>query len=602
MSRIDERVEQLRGWLKAQGAYAIIVPCVDPHGSEYIADHWMIREWISGFTGSAGTAIVSLTDAALWTDSRYFLQGEEQLAGTPFKLMKEGMPDTPSQSEWLRSEAKRNGAKPEECQLALIGALTTVDEYKALDAELSDVASLMVMDDPFKTLWKDRPSLPCRPLSVQPMEYAGMAPAEKLEALRSSVAESTKADYCLVSDLAQIAWLLNLRGADIDYNPVFMSYLMVGLTGGATLCVDPSQLTDGVKSHLASCGVETAGYDDLAFIFAQADGVVAMPSGITLNVVNLAHANALSSAFIESPVEMMKARKNDAELEGFREAMRRDGVALVRFFSRLEGYVAQGGFTEVNVDEKLTAERAAQKGFDMLSFSTIAGYGPHGAIVHYEAEPETASTLEQKSLLLLDSGAQYDCGTTDITRTVPLGPLSQEEREAYTLVLKGTIGVSTTVFPEGTTGLQLDVPARRAMWQKGYDYGHGTGHGVGSHLNVHEGPAQLRKNVRGNTLIPYEPGMITSIEPGIYIPGKAGVRIENLAAVVEDRKTDFGTFYRFETLTLCPIDTRPIIKEWLTKEEIDWLNEYHTTVLGTLLPLLEDDHERQWLMEATKPI
>ncbi|PIE83964.1 MAG: peptidase M24 [Bacteroidia bacterium] len=602
MSRIDERVEQLRMWLRAQGAYAIIVPCVDPHGSEYIAGHWMIREWISGFTGSAGTAIVSLTDAALWTDSRYFLQGEEQLAGTPFQLMREGMPETPSQSEWLRREAGRSGAKPKDCHLALIGELTTVDELRTLEDELQGVAGIMVLDDPFRTLWVDRPALPCRPLSVQPLEYAGANPASKLEALRKSVGESIEADHFLVSDLAQIAWLLNLRGADIDYNPVFMAYLLVNLRGGATLCVDPSQLTDGVVAHLSPCGVQTAAYDALPLLFAQADGVVAMPSEITVNVVNLAHANALSSTFIPSPVETMKARKNAAELEGFREAMRRDGVALVRFFSRLEGYVAEGGFTEVDVDRRLTAERAAQPGFDMLSFATIAGYGPHGAIVHYEAEPETASVLEPKSLLLLDSGAQYDCGTTDITRTIPLGPLSQEEREAYTLVLKGLIDVSCTVFPEGTTGLQLDVPARRAMWQKGYDYGHGTGHGVGSHLNVHEGPAQLRKNVRANTLIPYEPGMVTSVEPGIYMAGKAGVRIENLVAVVHDKTTDFGIFYRFETLTLCPIDTRAIVREWLTQEEVDWLNAYHATVRDTLLPLLDGEPERQWLTEATRPI
>lgn len=594
-----QALRSVRDWMGRENLDALVIFTSDPHNGEYIPERWKLREWLTGFTGSAGTAVVTASGAGLWTDSRYFIQAAEQLDGTPFTLMKEGVDGTPSVGQWLEGQLQAGA------HAGFIGEQAPVSLVKGLQA---DAPQLEWVDcaDPFDALWPGRPGLPLEPLRLQPLELAGRTARDKMDEIVRTVQAQTGASCFLMNDLAEIAWTLNLRGNDIEYNPVFVAYLLLE-PGEATLFVDKRKLDDSIAAYLAAENVAVAGYDCLGDELRRRGhegAVVALPESANYGTLHFLRNENMAHRLCTSPAEMLKAVKNEAELAGMRRAMERDGVALVKFRRWLDEQLAQAQFqlTETDIDCELTRLRGEQPGFEGLSFATIAGYAEHGAIVHYEAEPETAATLRRESLLLLDSGAQYTEGTTDITRTIALGPTTEEERRVYTLVLKGHIALSACRFPSGTTGLQLDLAARYAMWQEGYDFGHGTGHGVGAHLCVHEGPHQIRKNLRGCTLVGLQPGMVVTDEPGLYIEGRFGVRIENTLAVRKSASTPFGDFMEFEPLTLCPIDTAPLEKSLLTAAEIDWLNAYHRTVRERLLPLLDDEADRRWIEEATREI
>ena len=587
---ITERIGRLRQCLREQSLSAFIIPSTDPHSGEYVPDHWKTREWVSGFTGSAGTAVITLDDAALWTDSRYFLQAADQLDGTGIRLMKDRLPDTPSIPEWL-GQSLSPGAV-----VGVDGWVNTIGETQALREALAREGLTLRTDyDPVTRLWDDRPALPGTPVSIHPLEYAGVACHEKLAAIREKLL-ARGADGILLSTLDDIAWTLNMRGNDVHCNPVFVSYLLI-TSQESILYVRAEKLTTEVKAYLAQEGVNTEDYDDLQEDLRDYPyATLSLDPGRTNEAVRQA-VNPLTKVLLEeSPVPLMKAVKNEAEIRGFHAAMLRDGVAMVKFLKWLEEAVPQGNETEMSIDRKLYECRAEQPLFRGISFDTIAGYKEHAAIVHYEATPETDKPLAPEGLLLLDSGAQYADGTTDITRTIALGETTDDERRDYTLVLKGHIGLTRACFPQGTCGTQLDVLARQAMWREGANFLHGTGHGVGAYLNVHEGPHQIRMN---HVPTPLRPGMTVTDEPGIYRAGRYGIRTENTLLVVPYRETEFGTFYTFEPLTLCPIDTRPIVRSMLTAEETEWLNAYHRMVYDRLSPLLDEEH-RAWLESKTK--
>ena len=584
---------------------AFIFPSTDPHNSEYTADHWKGREWISGFNGSAGTAVVTLHAAALWTDSRYFIAAAQQLKGTEYQLMRERIEDTPTIAEWLGKQLADENDK----EVGLYGMDCTANDVQQLTSELRQHGGLTLRTnfDPLQRIWTNRPPIPMRPIVPQPIEYAGEDTLSKLSRIRKALREQ-HADGMLMASLDDIAWTLNLRGSDVHCNPVFISYLLIS-TQSATLFVHEEKLTAEARQHLTASGVATASYTAVAEglrrypeynILADPDEVShTLMQVIQPNEIN-SHLSPLTSHLLQasSPVPMMKAVKNDAEQRGFRQAMIRDGVALVRFLRWLKPAVEAGGQTEMSVDQKLTALRAEQPLYQGLSFDTIAGYQAHGAIVHYEATPETDVPLKPEGLLLLDSGAQYMDGTTDITRTIALGPVTDEQRRIYTLVLKGHIQLQMLKFPDGASGTQLDAVARRGLWKSGLNFLHGTGHGVGSYLNVHEGPHQIRMEYRP---APFHAGMTVTDEPGIYLEGRFGVRIENVLLVQPYMETEFGRFLQFETLTLCPIDTTPVDVTLLTDNERTWLNDYHQMVFDRLSPHL-DDSDRQWLYAATRPV
>ncbi|MCR5152014.1 MAG: aminopeptidase P family protein [Prevotella sp.] len=596
MGMINDRIEALRELMRREGIAACIFPSTDPHNSEYVADHWKGREWISGFNGSAGTAVVTMRSAALWTDSRYFIAAAQQLEGSEFVLMKEKIDGTPTIAEWIGREVLAEGGSTE---VAIDGWCASEASVKALRDDLRRHGGLTLRTnlDPLSRIWTDRPPLPLNKVEVQPMEYAGEAAADKLKRLRRRLHEEHHADGLLVAALDDIAWLLNLRGSDIHCNPVFVAYLLIA-SDRATLYVDHRKITAEVEVYLRGQGVLTDDYnrvgDGLKDYFEYT--ILLDPDEVNTVLYHKPERPKIISA--TSPVAAMKAVKNPFEIEGFRGAMLRDGVAMVKFLSQLDEMVAEGTLTEIGVDKTLTRLRAMQPLYKGLSFDTIAAYGAHAAIVHYEATPETDVCIEPCGMILIDSGAQYQDGTTDITRTIALGPLSEEERLAYTLVLKGHIQLQMLKFPKGASGTQLDAIARHDMWSYGYNYLHGTGHGVGSYLNVHEGPHQIRMEYRGAPLVA---GMTVTDEPGIYAEDRFGVRIENTLLVIPYKKTEFGEFLQFEPLTLCPIDTRPVITDLLTIEEISWLNAYHATVRERLLPHLTPA-EQQWLNAATVEI
>ena len=566
-NNITEKVETLRNYLRKNGLCAFVFPSTDPHQGEYVPEHWMTRQWISGFDGSAGTAVVTLSDAALWTDSRYFIAAEEQLKGTPFQLIKDGLPETPSITEWLIDNIQYSKIKIQnETVVGIDGDVYTTDDIEAMETALGKVGIKLRTDlDPAEELWTDRPPIPKNKIEIQPLEYAGETAESKIERVRQALKEQHD-DSIVISQLDDIAWLLNLRGTDVHCNPVFVSYVLLTLDK-VTLFIDSEKLDETTRSYLKSIGVEVMPYSQFK----------------TLNSKYKVQSLALS------PVPSMKSIKNAAEIEGYRRAMLRDGVAMVKFLRWLKPAVEAGGETEMSIDRKLTALRAEQPLYRGLSFDTIAAYGPHGAIVHYEATPETDAPIEPHGLLLLDSGAQYQDGTTDITRTIALGPLTDEERLDYTLVLKGHIRLALTRFPDGISGTQIDALARYAMWQHGINYGHGTGHGVGSYLCVHEGPHQIRHTWKP---APLHAGMTVTNEPGIYRAGKHGARIENTMLIVEDGETEFGKFLRLEPLTLCPIDLTPVIWEMMTQEEVDYINAYHKKVYEELSPYLIEEERK----------
>ena len=580
--------------MKREHLSAFIFPSTDAHQSEYVADHWRGREWISGFNGSAGTAVVTMKSAALWTDSRYFLAAEEQLEDTEYQLMRLKMEGTPTITEWLGKELQ-DVQSPE---VGLDGMVNSYNYVKDLSCSLRKLGGITLRTnlDPLEQIWENRPSLPANPVEIQPLEYAGETLASKVVRIRKSLRE-LHADGMLVSALDDIAWTLNLRGTDVHCNPVFVSYLLIE-SDKVSLFVDDNKLSPEVKQYLQDNQVSLYNYNKVEKCLESYSEYNILLDGDETSYYLWKTVKCQEIVAAASPIPAMKAVKNEAEIEGYRSAMLKDGVAMVKFLKWLKPAVEAGGQTEISIGEKLTSLRAEQKLFRDISFDTIAGYAQHGAIVHYEATPETDVVLKPEGLILIDSGAQYQDGTTDITRTIALGAVSEEMKHIYTLVLKAHIQLELVKFPDGASGTQLDAVGRECMWREGYNFLHGTGHGVGSYLCVHEGPHQIRMEWMPT---PLRAGMTLTDEPGLYLAGKFGVRIENTVLISDYMSTEFGKFLQIEPLTLCPIDTTPIDVDMLLPEEIDWLNAYHHSVYEKLSPFL-DEEEKIWLENATKPI
>lgn len=594
MNMINQRLESLREVMKREHLAAFIFPSTDAHQSEYVADHWMGRAWISGFDGSAGTAVVTMHSAALWTDSRYFLAAEDQLKGTEFQLMKLKIPGTLSIAEWLGKELQ-DVDSPE---VGLDGWVNSYSSTSGLIADLRKAGGITVRTnfDPLEEIWKDRPSIPLKPVEIQPMEFAGEDVSSKIKRIRQAL-RAQHADGMLVSALDDIAWTLNLRGTDVHCVPVFVSYLLIA-SDKVSLFVDEAKVSSEIRAYLESNGVSIYKYNKVEEGLKAYSEYNILLDGNETSYYLWKAVRCQEIVQASSPIPAMKAVKNEAEIAGYRSAMLKDGVAMVKFLKWLLPAVEAGGETEISIDKKLTALRAEQKLFRDISFDTIAGYQAHGAIVHYEATPETDIPLKPEGLLLLDSGAQYQDGTTDITRTIALGPITEEMKHIYTLVLKAHIQLELAKFPDGASGTQLDALGRECMWREGFNFLHGTGHGVGSYLSVHEGPHQIRMEYMPT---PLRAGMTLTDEPGLYLAGKFGVRIENTVLLSDYMKTEFGKFLQIEPLTLCPIDTAPIDLAMLMPEELAWLNEYHAKVYAELAPYL-DEEEKKWLENATKAI
>ncbi len=593
MNEINQRLESLREVMRREHLSAFIFPSTDAHQSEYVADHWQGRTWISGFNGSAGTAVVTMKSAALWTDSRYFLAAEEQLKGTEFQLMKLKIEGTPTISEWLAQELQGENA-----EVGLDGMVNSYHETMGLIADLRKSGGITVRTnfDPLGLIWTDRPAIPANPVEIQPMEFAGESVASKISRIRTALRQR-HADGMLISALDDIAWTLNLRGTDVHCVPVFVSYLLIS-SQQVSLYVDSAKINDEVKAYLTENGISLYPYNKVAEGLKRYSEYNILLDGDETSYFLWKTVKCQEIIAGNSPVPAMKAQKNDREIAGFRQAMLRDGVAMVKFLRWLKPAVEAGGQTEISIDRKLTSLRAEQHLFRDISFDTIAGYQAHGAIVHYEATPETDVALKPEGLILIDSGAQYQDGTTDITRTIALGPVTEEMKHVYTLVLKGHIQLELAKFPDGASGTQLDALARECMWREGYNYLHGTGHGVGSYLSVHEGPHQIRMEWKPT---PLRAGMTVTDEPGLYLSGKFGVRIENTLLIKDYQTTEFGKFLQMESLTLCPIDLTPVDFSMLQPEEIEWLDTYHRDVFEKLSPYLEGE-DLEWLREATRPV
>lgn len=589
---IKERIHALRMTFRPNNIKAFIIPSTDPHLSEYVAPYWMSREWISGFTGSAGTAVILMDKAGLWTDSRYFLQAEKELEGSGITLYKEMLPETPSITKFLCQNLKPGES------VSIDGKMFSVQQVEQMKEDLAPYQlQVNLFGDPLKNIWKDRPSMPDAPAFIYDVKYAGKSCGEKVAAIRTELKK--KGIFALfLSSLDEIAWTLNLRESDVHCNPVIVSYLLV-TQDEVVYFISPEKITQEVNEYLQEQQVSLRKYDEAESFLNSFTGENIL---IDPKKTNYAIYSAINPACKvvrgESPVTLLKAIRNEQEIAGIHHAMQRDGVALVKFLKWLEASVLSGKETELSVDRKLHEFRAAQPLYIGESFDTIAGYKEHGAIVHYSATEESDVTLQSKGFLLLDSGAQYLDGTTDITRTIALGELTEEEKTDYTLILKGHIALAMAKFPAGTRGAQLDVLARMPIWSHGMNFLHGTGHGVGHFLSVHEGPQSIRMNENPIVL---QPGMVTSNEPGVYKAGSHGIRTENLTLVCKDKEGMFGEYFKFETITLCPICKKGIIKEMLTAEEVKWFNDYHQTVYKKLSPSLNEE-EKKWLLEATKAI
>lgn len=591
---IAARLAALREEMRREHLSAFIFPSSDPHNSEYVPSRWEGRKWISGFDGSAGTAVVTLHSAALWTDSRYFLAAEEQLAGTEFQLMRERVEGTPSIAEWIATEIE--GA--ESSEIGVDGMCMTYAECSDLKTDLKHNGGITVRTnlDILDRIWTDRPSVPLNPVSIQPIEYAGESCHDKLGRIRSSLLRRGACGM-LMTQLDDIAWTLNLRGTDVHCTPVFVAWLIVA-EEVAVLYIKDEKLSPEVIEYLNAEGVAVDDYDNIIDALNSYDGYTLLIDPATTNYTLSQLRGNFNLVSAPSPVPEMKAIKNEVECNGFRNAMQRDGVAMVKFLKWLEEAVPKGCETELSVSAKLRQLRAEQPLFKDESFDTIAGYEEHGAIVHYEPTPDTDVPLRPEGFLLLDSGAQYLDGTTDITRTIQLGKVTDLHRCVYTLVLKGHLSLQNLCFPRGAAGTQLDAVARVAMWREGMNFMHGTGHGVGSYLSVHEGPHQIRQEYRPAPMLE---GMTVTDEPGLYLAGKFGVRIENTLLTVPYMTTEFGKFLRFEPLTLCPIDTRPIVVDMLSTEELGVLNAYHKMVYERLSPMLDEEH-KAWLADKTRSL
>lgn len=595
MNKIESRLYDLRRLMSNRGISAFITPSTDPHCGEYVPERWKSRRWISGFTGSAGIAVVTTDKAALWTDSRYFIQATEQLAGTSYQLMKEKIEGTPTVAEWLGSVLHKGDT------VAVDGWVNTVAEVNTLKADLEPYGLQLTTDlDPYDSIWADRPGIPDSKVFIHGVEYAGETAAHKLQRIREKIGDHA----LLTTFLEDIAWTLNLRADDILYTPFFVSYLIITPTT-ATLYINKEKVPSEVEAYLKSEGVGIRPYEAITDDLQACE----LPVEVQLDKTNYATYKAIRQPIAKaSPIPYMLMFKNPTEIKGYRNAMEKDGVAMVKWMKWTLENVPKGGQTELSLAAKLEAFRREQPLCMGISFESIMGYAHHGAIVHYDPTPETDIPVKPEGLLLIDSGGQYLDGTTDITRTLPLGPLTEEMRRDYTLVLKGWIGLGSAVFPKGTCGTQLDTLARVAMWRYGINYLHGTGHGVGQFGSVHENIDlhQFRMQWRPTPLLP---GMVITDEPGIYIEGSHGVRHENTMLVVnasfegdsEGQGITFGPYYTFEHLTLCPVITSPIVKEMLTKEEVEWFNRYQQTVYERLSPRLDSEHQT-WLRQVTQPI
>lgn len=589
---IKERIQALRMMFKPNHIKAFIIPSTDPHLSEYVAPHWKSREWISGFTGSAGTVVVLEDKAGLWTDSRYFLQAAEELEGSEITLFKEMLPDTPSITDFLC-----DNLKPGE-SIGIDGRMFSVLQIEQIKKELA-IHNIHVdlSGDLMDHIWKNRPAMPKAPAFIYELQYAGKSCSEKVEILRNEL-KKQGINALFLSALDEIAWTLNLRGNDVHCNPVVISYLLI-TQDEVVFFISPEKVTKEVEKYLKEEHINLRDYNDVGtFLNSYTGKNLLIDPQKTNYAIYSTIPPQCSIIRRESPVTLLKAIRNEQEISGIHAAMQRDGVALVRFLKWLEEAVPSGKETELSIDKKLHDFRAVQPLYMGESFDTIAGYKEHAAIVHYSATPESNATLLPKGFLLLDSGAQYLDGTTDITRTIALGELTEEEKTDYTLILKGHIALAMAKFPNGTRGAQLDVLARMPIWKHGMNFLHGTGHGVGHFLSVHEGPQSIRMNENPVML---QPGMVTSNEPGVYKSGSHGIRTENLILVCKDKEGMFGEYFRFETITLCPICKKGIIKEILTAEEIRWFNDYHQTVYEKLSPHLNEE-EKKWLQKATSSI
>jgi Xaa-Pro aminopeptidase len=586
---IQHRIQALRETLKRKRLDAFILPSADPHLSEYVAPHWQSRKWISGFNGSAGTLVVTLDKAGLWTDSRYFIQAAEQLAGTGIELYKEMLPETPSIPAFLCHEL------PAGSKVGVDGKVYATTAAENLRKELDAGKISLVFDfDPIEEIWTDRPPIPLNPAYIYEEKYAGKSAMQKIKEIRAELA-GKNCEGILLSALDEIAWTLNLRGNDVKCNPVTISYLVI--TREETFFfIAPGKVTEEVSRYLKALKVEIRDYADIESFLSgfNRSPILLNPQQTNFSVYSSINAK-IDIVRDSSPAALLKAIRNEQELTGVKNAMKKDGVALVKFLIWLEKAVPSGKETELSIDKKLHDFRAEQELYTGESFDTIAGYKEHGAIVHYSATPESSAPLQAEGFLLLDSGAQYLDGTTDITRTIALGELTEEEKTDYTLVLKGHIALATAKFPTGVRGAQLDVLARLPLWERGMNYLHGTGHGVGHFLSVHEGPQNIRMNENPVVL---QPGMLTSNEPGVYKAGSHGVRIENLILTVKAGEGMFGDYLQFETITLCPICKKGIIRELLSPNETDWLNSYHQKVYDILSESLTEE-EKAWLREAT---
>ena len=595
METINQRLEALREVMQQEHIAAFIFPSTDAHNSEYVAPHWKGREWISGFNGSAGTAVVTLKSAALWTDSRYFLAAEQQLAGSEYQLMRLKVDGTPTIAEWIGQQCEAGS------EVGIDGTVSSYAETEALKAELRHQGgmTLRLNLDPLTRIWNDRPAIPQHKIELQPLEFAGETTASKLDRIRQALRRQ-HCDGMLMSALDDIAWTLNMRGTDVHCNPVFVSYLVIEHEK-TTLFVDNDKLTSEVSAYLAMLSLKVLPYNEVGKYLKRdyfAYNILLDPNETNSYLVACAKEGRAAVVLTTSPIPEMKAVKNETEIQGFHNAMKRDGVAMVKFLKWLIPAVKAGHETEISLDKKLTYLRSQQPLFRDSSFDTIVGYEHHGAIVHYEATPETDIAIEPHGFVLIDSGAQYQDGTTDITRTIALGPLTEEQKRVYTIVLKGHIQLELARFPDGVSGTQLDALAREPLWREGYNFLHGTGHGVGSYLNVHEGPHQIRMEYKP---APLHAGMTVTDEPGLYLSNRFGVRIENTLLITADEETEFGKFLRMEPLTLCPIDTTPILIPMMTDEEIAWLNAYHEYVYTALSPLLNAE-EREWLRNETQAV
>ena len=590
---IKKRLHLLRKEMSAANIHACIIPTTDPHLSEYTPEYWQTRQWISGFTGSAGTVVVTLDKAGLWTDSRYFLQAEEQLQNTSIELFKMGLEETVSFENWIAKELSNDNSSAvgfEGCVFAASEVFSLISFFQNRNIRINSNFA------PYNKIWKDRPPIPKNKTFILPEKFSGEKTSAKIQRLLEEM-KAQKCDFTILASLDTIAWLFNLRGNDINFNPVAVSYAVIS-EKEIVLFINPEKLTSEVVDYLHAEGVILAEYEKIYSYIQNISAntrLLITPNKINYQLYSLIPTNCKINEINIHPADNLKSIKNETEIEGFRNAMQRDGVALVKFFYWLNQQLEKKeSVTEIDVSKQLEKFRSEQDYFFSESFETIAGYGAHGAIVHYAANEETNAEILPESILLIDSGAQYFDGTTDITRTIAVGPVSEEMKKDFTLILKGHIQLAMAIFPKGTVGMQLDVLARQFIWKESQNFLHGTGHGIGHFLNVHEGPQSIRMNYNPT---PLQPGMITSNEPGLYKTGKYGIRIENLLLTIPHKTTDFGEYYAFETLTLCPIDKQLIEWSLMSKEEIEWLENYHQKVYQSLSPFLSEK-ENDWLKKA----